>query len=239
MLPEVRKSTTFVKGFFQQFNLPKFSPQPRAMEPQGCLWLHSSRALLSWSQGRVGGSIGHEAPEALLAYPYGSTIKCHRQMYGVKCSQTKVHREGSWSQGRVRGFIGHEATMALVAYPYGSTIKCPRQCQTKLSTSHTHTKVRKHDKTIQGWYPFLFGVTCWGNYVSILANDITMFPLCFRTGAAHVAGRKWRSKADILSDYKRKLDENCTCHASPLGAVAQGLCICTSIQRRTCITSIK
>ena len=52
-VPRSMKLITFANAFVQHFNVPKISPQARAMEPRSCLWLHSSRALLSqciWPQ---------------------------------------------------------------------------------------------------------------------------------------------------------------------------------------------
>ena len=75
---------------------------------QSCLWLHSSRALLSqciWPQRsqwlkccywctpmgrpqnarRIKSSRSREATVLSLCYPYGSTIKCNKILFGVTC----------------------------------------------------------------------------------------------------------------------------------------------------------
>ena len=106
--PRSMKSITFANAFVQHFNVPKMSPQARAMEPQSCLWLHSSRALLSqcfWPQRsqwlkccywctpmgrplnarRIKSPWSQEATVLSLCYPYGSTIKCNKILFGVTC----------------------------------------------------------------------------------------------------------------------------------------------------------
>ena len=74
--PRGTKSTTFAHVFFQQFNLLKFSPQAGAMEPQGCLWLHSSRASLSQCMFSWCLTKAFVATMLSMIYPFGSTTKC-------------------------------------------------------------------------------------------------------------------------------------------------------------------
>ena len=103
-----RKSITFVICFGEHFDVPKMSPQARAMEPQSCLWFHSSRALLPqcfWTQRsqwlkccywctpvgrpqnarRINSPRSPEATVLSFCYPYGSTIKCNKILFGVTC----------------------------------------------------------------------------------------------------------------------------------------------------------
>ena len=66
----------FCSCFFSAIQSLKFSPQAGAMEPQGCLWLHSSRAslsqcMLSWCLTKA-----FVATMLLMIYPYGLTTKC-------------------------------------------------------------------------------------------------------------------------------------------------------------------
>ena len=75
-VPRGAKSTTFAHVFFQQFNQSSFSFRAWAMEPHGCLWLHSSRASLSQCMISWWLTKAFVATMLLLIYPYGSTIKC-------------------------------------------------------------------------------------------------------------------------------------------------------------------
>ena len=70
------KINRFCSCFFQQFNLLKFSPQAGAMEPQGCVWLHSSKASLSQCMFGWWLTNAFVATMLLFIYPYGSTTKC-------------------------------------------------------------------------------------------------------------------------------------------------------------------
>ena len=106
--PRDMKSIIFANGVVEHFNVLKFIFQARTMEPQGCLWLHSSRALLSqcfWPQRsqwlkccywctpmgrpqnarRIKSPWSPEATVLSLCYPYGSTIKCNTILFGVTC----------------------------------------------------------------------------------------------------------------------------------------------------------
>ena len=72
-VPRGTESITFADVFFQQFNLSKFSSQAGAMEPQGCLWLHSSRASLSQCMFNWWLTKAFVAAMLSLIYPYVST----------------------------------------------------------------------------------------------------------------------------------------------------------------------
>ena len=87
--PRGMKSITFANGFVEHFNVLKFSPEGRAMEPQRCLWLHSSRALLSQCIFHLMATKVSVAITLLLMYPYGSTTKCKENK--ISMATTSIH----------------------------------------------------------------------------------------------------------------------------------------------------